>query len=136
MFRIAASCGHALRSTKICGLSFQRRSNGAIFGSTLPLSGRARVRGGKITAFRQAEQRRFGKQDSASAHRGIAPQYSLVAPGSTFAQRLIAKDYRALLVRSFAPGATESDLNLVLWEWGNAAPARLIVIDDEGRLSR
>ena len=54
----------------------------------------------------------------------------------TFALRLIAKGYRALLVRSFAPGATESDLNLVLWEWGNAAPARLIVIDDEGRLSR
>ncbi len=49
---------------------------------------------------------------------------------------LIAKGYRALLVRSLAAGVTESDFNLVLWEWGNAAPVRLVLIDDEGRLSR
>jgi RES domain-containing protein len=52
-----------------------------------------------------------------------------------FARRLIGKGYRAMLVRSFAPGATETDLNLVLWQWG-AAPARLTLIDDENRLSR
>jgi hypothetical protein len=39
-------------------------------------------------------------------------------------------------VKSFARGATGDDLNLVLWKWGNAAPARLILIDDENRLSR
>jgi len=53
-----------------------------------------------------------------------------------FAQRLAAKGYRALLVRSLAPGADESDLNLVLWAWGGSAPARLVLVDDEGRLSR
>ena len=53
-----------------------------------------------------------------------------------FARALAGKGYRALLVRSFAPGASEHDLNLVLWAWGNAPPARLTVIDDEGRLSR
>ena len=54
----------------------------------------------------------------------------------SFVRNILAKGYRALLVRSFAPGAGESDLNLVVWEWGAAAPARLVLIDDEGRLSR
>ncbi|WNJ90538.1 RES family NAD+ phosphorylase [Bosea sp. 685] len=53
----------------------------------------------------------------------------------SFAQRLMAKGYRGLLVRSFAAGAGASDLNLVLWAWSDAPPARLILIDDEGRLS-
>jgi RES domain-containing protein len=53
-----------------------------------------------------------------------------------FGRALIAKGYRAMLVRSFAPGATKTDLNLVLWEWGASAPARLTLIDDENRLSR
>jgi RES domain-containing protein len=53
-----------------------------------------------------------------------------------FARRLIASGYQGLLVRSFARGATGDDLNLVLWKWSNAAPARLILIDDENRLSR
>ncbi|WP_426233703.1 RES family NAD+ phosphorylase [Pararhizobium sp. DWP3-4] len=53
-----------------------------------------------------------------------------------FARRLIASGYNGLLVRSFAPGATGSDLNLVLWKWGTAGPSRLILIDDENRLSR
>ena len=48
---------------------------------------------------------------------------------------LIAGGYHGLLVRSFAPGATESDLNLVLWKWGAAPPSRLTLIDDENRLS-
>jgi RES domain-containing protein len=53
-----------------------------------------------------------------------------------FARKLMAKGYRAMLVRSFAPGATEADLNLVLWRWGHSALARLTLIDDENRLSR
>jgi RES domain-containing protein len=52
-----------------------------------------------------------------------------------FARSLIAKGYSALLVRSFAPGASSRDLNLVLWQWGDAPPARLTLIDDEGRLA-
>ncbi|SEH97866.1 RES domain-containing protein [Rhizobium tibeticum] len=53
-----------------------------------------------------------------------------------FARRLAAGGYHGLLVRSFAPGATGEDLNLVLWEWGERAPARLILIDDENRLGQ
>jgi RES domain-containing protein len=53
-----------------------------------------------------------------------------------FARKLIALGYHGLLVRSFAPGATADDVNLVLWTWGDALPSRLTLIDDEGRLSR
>jgi RES domain-containing protein len=53
-----------------------------------------------------------------------------------FARRLIAAGYNGLVVRSFAPGATGSDLNLVLWKWGSTGPSRLILIDDENRLSK
>jgi len=58
------------------------------------------------------------------------------ARSQTFASRLIAEDHSGLLVRSFAPGATDEDINLVLWRWGATSPARLVLIDDEGRLSR
>jgi RES domain-containing protein len=51
------------------------------------------------------------------------------------ARSLIARGYSALLVRSFAPGASRRDLNLVLWRWGDAPSARLTLIDDEGRLA-
>lgn len=54
----------------------------------------------------------------------------------SFARRLIASGHQGLLDRSFAPGLGEADLNLVLWAWGDAAPSRLTLIDDEGRLSR
>lgn len=53
-----------------------------------------------------------------------------------FARQLIADGYVGLLVRSFALGATMADLNLVLWRWGDSAPSRLVLIDDENRLSR
>jgi RES domain-containing protein len=54
----------------------------------------------------------------------------------TFARQLAADGYCGLIVKSFAPGATHDDINLVLWAWSNAAPSRLILIDDEHRLSR
>ena len=54
----------------------------------------------------------------------------------SFARRLIADGYRGLLVRSFAPGTREDDLNLVIWPGGDASPSCLTLIDDEGRLSR
>ena len=52
-----------------------------------------------------------------------------------FARRLIAAGYAALLVPSFARGASSTDLNLVLWRWRDAAPTSLVLIDDEKRLS-
>lgn len=53
-----------------------------------------------------------------------------------FARRLMKAGHHGLLVRSFAPGSAAEDLNLVLWTWGAAAPSRLVLIDDEGRLLR
>jgi RES domain-containing protein len=52
-----------------------------------------------------------------------------------FAGALLVRGYCALLVRSFATGASRRDLNLVLWHWGDAPPARLTLIDDENRLA-
>lgn len=56
------------------------------------------------------------------------------APTQLLAERLIADGYVGLRVRSFARGAGDADLNLVLWRWSDAAPARLILVDDERRL--
>lgn len=58
------------------------------------------------------------------------------ATTQAFARRLIATGHHGLLVRSFAPGAARDDLNLVLWRWGDGAPSRLVLIDDEKRLSQ
>jgi RES domain-containing protein len=57
------------------------------------------------------------------------------ASTQAFSRRLAAAGFHGLLVRSFAPGATVTDLNLVLWTWSEAPPARLTLIDDENRLS-
>lgn len=59
-----------------------------------------------------------------------------VADSQVFAGKLATAGYHGLLVRSFAPGASDDDLNLVLWQWSAGPPARLTLIDDEGRLSR
>jgi RES domain-containing protein len=52
-----------------------------------------------------------------------------------FSRRLKATGYSGMLVRSFAPGASADDLNLVLWTWAGSGPSRLVLIDDEKRLS-
>ena len=54
-------------------------------------------------------------------------------PTQDLAGRLVADGYAGLLARSFAKGASETDLNLVLWAW---SPTSLRVIDDEDRLQR
>ncbi len=56
------------------------------------------------------------------------------APTQAFARNLAGKGFNGMLVRSFVKGATEADLNLVLWRWGSDLPSRLTLIDDEGRL--
>lgn len=52
-----------------------------------------------------------------------------------FARELIADGHNGLLVRSFAAGTSEDDINIVLWRWSAAVPHRLVLIDDENRLS-
>ncbi len=56
-------------------------------------------------------------------------------PTQDFSQRLIADGFAGLLIRSFAKGATPSDMNIVLWHW-NGGGCSLEVVDDEDRLSR
>lgn len=58
------------------------------------------------------------------------------APTQVFARRLMAAGYSGLLARSFAAGSSADDFNLVLWKWGSTRPSRLVLIDDEKRLSR
>lgn len=59
-----------------------------------------------------------------------------IARTQEFARQAMADGYHALLVRSFAAGAGDDDFNLVLWQWTDVAPSKLILIDDEHRLSR
>lgn len=56
------------------------------------------------------------------------------APARHLAERLKASGFAGMRVRSFARGATDADLNLVLWIWGPDAPTALRLVDDEERL--
>ena len=56
------------------------------------------------------------------------------APTQILAEKLIADGYAGLRVPSFSKGASGEDLNMVLWAWGSTLPAKLVLIDDEGRL--
>ena len=58
-----------------------------------------------------------------------------VPASQALADRLIAEGYAGIRVRSFATGTGTEDLNLVLWRWGPEWPNRVVLIDDEGRLT-
>lgn len=58
-----------------------------------------------------------------------------VAASQRLADRLIAAGYVGMRVRSFALGASSEDLNLVMWRWGADHPARVTLVDEEGRLA-
>ena len=51
------------------------------------------------------------------------------------ADRLIVAGYAGMRVRSFASGAGPDDINLAMWRWGADLPVRVVLIDDESRLS-
>ena len=51
------------------------------------------------------------------------------------AGRLTAAGYAGMRVQSFAAGTGADDLNLVMWRWALRRPARVVLVDDEGRLS-
>ncbi len=59
-----------------------------------------------------------------------------VAASQVLAERLVAAGYVGMRVRSFAVGAGDEDLNLVMWKWGDGYPSRVAVIDEEGRLGK
>jgi len=57
-------------------------------------------------------------------------------PTWLLADRLQVNGVAGMMVRSFAPGCTENNCNLVLWQWSNAAPHSVQVIDDLSRLPK
>lgn len=58
-----------------------------------------------------------------------------IPTSQALADRLIAAGYAGMRVRSFAAKTHADNLNLVLWTWGTDRPVRVVLIDDEGRLS-
>ena len=50
------------------------------------------------------------------------------------ADRLVAAGFSGMRVDSYAAGADERDLNLVLWRWGDRPPTRVALIDEDDRL--
>jgi RES domain-containing protein len=56
-------------------------------------------------------------------------------PTQDFAHRLCADGFTGVLTRSFAQGASENNLNIVLWRWTGKGCV-LDVVDDENRLGR
>ena len=59
-----------------------------------------------------------------------------VPASQALADRLIVAGYAGMRVQSFAAGTGVGDLNLVLWTWKDDRPVRVVLIDDESRLSR
>ena len=59
-----------------------------------------------------------------------------IPASQALAERLIAAGCAGMRIRSFAAGTGADDFNLVMWKWGSDQPTRVVLIDDEGRLSR
>jgi RES domain-containing protein len=55
-------------------------------------------------------------------------------PTWILAETLLKMGYAGIVTPSFAPGCTQKNRNLVLWDWTETAPHRIQVIDDLGRL--
>lgn len=103
---------------------------------TLLVSYRAGI--GPIFDARDAGElarRGMSAQSLADAGWRIAMLDRRPVPSQEFARGLMADGFAGLLVRSFAKGSTDADLNLVLWRWTGDGAA-LVVVDDEGRLRR
>jgi len=56
------------------------------------------------------------------------------APSWLVIDRLRAFGSSGMLVPSFVPGATDANVNLVLWRWGPNLPHKVDVYDPSGRL--
>ena len=83
-----------------------------------------------------AELQRFGMMRDSLGNPGWRDQMLRDGEAETqvFARKLLEAGYAGLRVRSFARGAGEEVVNLVLWRWGDDLPHRLTLIDDEQRL--
>ena len=74
-------------------------------------------------------------EDLACAWKDLATR-GLKPPSWTIMERLVAEGIAAIMVPSFAVGATEADVNVVFWDWAPGPPHQVRVIDDEHRLPR
>jgi len=59
-----------------------------------------------------------------------------VPASQQLADRLVAKGYVGILVRSFAHGAGPEDMNLVLWKWTTRRPHKITLFDPDHRLPK
>jgi RES domain-containing protein len=57
-------------------------------------------------------------------------------PTWSLASQLQSLGISGIKCRSFAPGCTEQNHNLVLWQWSNTPPNSVRVIDDFNRLPK
>jgi len=57
-------------------------------------------------------------------------------PSWPVVRRLRDRNFAGVLVPSFAPGATEADRNLVLWQWTDRLPHSVTVFDPSGKLPK
>ena len=61
---------------------------------------------------------------------------NLIPPTWTLSERLIQNGFSGVKVRSFAPGCSVQNQNLVLWQWGHSDATKIEVIDDFERLPK
>jgi RES domain-containing protein len=59
-----------------------------------------------------------------------------VPASQQLADRLIARGYVGMVVRSFAQGAGPEDMNLVLWRWTKRRPYKITLFDPDQRLPK
>jgi RES domain-containing protein len=88
-----------------------------------------------LTKVKTLKALNLTKADLASPWEYMANQ-AHEPPTWQLAKKLQEIGYAGVIVQSFAPGCTEDNLNLVLWDWSDAPPHRIAVIDDLGRLPK
>ena len=57
-----------------------------------------------------------------------------IPASQALADRLMAAGFAGMRFGSYALGASESDINLILWRWGDESPSRVALIDEDNRL--
>lgn len=75
----------------------------------------------------------FSADDLACGWEYLASQNQL-PPTWLLVDKLLELNLAGVLVRSFAPGCTAENQNLVLWRWDNLSENQVSLIDDFGRL--
>ena len=58
-----------------------------------------------------------------------------IPASQALSDRLISEGFAGMQVQSFAAGVNENDANLVIWKWGSRLPAKVLLIDEDGRLA-